>query len=390
MIAEAPGASGGSGTQKIALRYRELDSLRGLAALSVVLAHYVHLFPQSESQDFCNRYWFLWHTPLHALWAGAEAVMLFFVLSGFVLSMPFLRGDVPVGSFLIKRVLRIYPAYWAACSLAFVCRAVIGDSSPLHGVSDWFNGIWSSPVTPAYAWHQYLLVGSWDNGDLFPVVWSLVHEMRISLLFPLSIVPGIRYAARLAVAAVPVAYVTGAGALFVSRRLLHGTTDYADTLVYVPAFLLGAGLAYYHVALVRLWSGLGVAAKAVVLLLAVSAYTLRYWCWPHSVASVWIGGFTAMLACCVYIIAALGGRWIGAALCLRPLVVLGDWSYPVYLTHTIVLTTMVRTLWPRLPAAWAILPVSFAITLCLSMLMHRYLELPFIQAGRALSRKLQP
>ncbi|WP_410805811.1 acyltransferase family protein, partial [Paraburkholderia sp. SIMBA_053] len=72
-------------------RYLELDSLRGLAALSVLFYHCLRIFPSLDvgAPDFANDSdnWFinaLLNTPLRILWSGHESVILFFILSGFV------------------------------------------------------------------------------------------------------------------------------------------------------------------------------------------------------------------------------------------------------------------------------------------------------------------
>jgi len=70
-------------------RFEQLDSLRGLAALSVVVNHFLNILPGIF--DNPNDFWFLKYTPLHLFWAGHEAVIFFFVLSGFVLSLQFFK-----------------------------------------------------------------------------------------------------------------------------------------------------------------------------------------------------------------------------------------------------------------------------------------------------------
>src|SRR5438105_12280270 len=94
-------------------RFRELDSLRGLAALIVVFHHFFWMwfYHQTERTDPA----FLLFYPLIA---GHESVILFFLLSGFVLSVPYLRGrSQPYGTFLLRRVLRIYCPYFFALVL---------------------------------------------------------------------------------------------------------------------------------------------------------------------------------------------------------------------------------------------------------------------------------
>lgn len=73
-------------------RISELDSIRGLAALSVVLCQILNIFPPLPK--------ILSYTPIRIFW---EAVVLFFVLSGFVLSIPFIRTtNFSYTGFLIK------------------------------------------------------------------------------------------------------------------------------------------------------------------------------------------------------------------------------------------------------------------------------------------------
>jgi peptidoglycan/LPS O-acetylase OafA/YrhL len=99
-------------------RFVELDALRGVAACTVVLHHLAQAY-SFESP------WYL-----RPLVAGHEAVILFFTLSGFVLSLPFWnRGsNGPYGQYLIRRFFRIY----VRCTLA-ECTACLYRSTLLNG-----------------------------------------------------------------------------------------------------------------------------------------------------------------------------------------------------------------------------------------------------------------
>lgn len=78
-------------------RYRELDALRGIAAIMVVLFHY------------------------SLLQIGTAGVDLFFVISGFVILMSV--SKVKSGKeFIINRVSRLYPTYWFCVTLTFICK----------------------------------------------------------------------------------------------------------------------------------------------------------------------------------------------------------------------------------------------------------------------------
>ena len=80
-------------------RMHSLDGLRGVAALVVVVHHLLLTLPWFADRvglgqlGTKGQFTFSWHnlfeyTPLHILYGGTEAVVIFFVLSGFVLINP--------------------------------------------------------------------------------------------------------------------------------------------------------------------------------------------------------------------------------------------------------------------------------------------------------------
>ena len=59
------------------------------------------------------------YTPLRLLVDGEAAVILFFVLSGYVLALPFIAGtQLTYGRYLVKRICRIWLPFAAAILLA--------------------------------------------------------------------------------------------------------------------------------------------------------------------------------------------------------------------------------------------------------------------------------
>ena len=77
-------------------RVEQLDSLRGLAAMSVVVSHHLLVFPAVfeafKSKTPGPDEALLLLPPVYIFWAGHCAVVLFFVLSGYVLSLPVFDG----------------------------------------------------------------------------------------------------------------------------------------------------------------------------------------------------------------------------------------------------------------------------------------------------------
>jgi len=86
------------------IRYQELDSLRGIAALSVVLFHFTFGYDNGFNIISDNRFYFRY---------GYLGVHLFFLISGFVIFMTLEKTKKPI-DFIVSRFSRLYPAYWAA------------------------------------------------------------------------------------------------------------------------------------------------------------------------------------------------------------------------------------------------------------------------------------
>src|ERR1700749_4209502 len=152
-------------------RYRQLDSLRGLAALSVFLAHFISL---KIAAPLLNT---LHQTPLGILCNGTAALMLFCVLSGFVLSLPFENKARPLKptEFFIKRIVRIYPAYIFAILLAVVLKQFVFDKNGLAPYNDWLNNFWNwswDSHSPKEITKTLLLIGpDFNINYIDPPIW---------------------------------------------------------------------------------------------------------------------------------------------------------------------------------------------------------------------------
>lgn len=102
-------------------RFYEIDLLRFLAALSVVLYHYTYR-AYMEGHYSPVSYPVLGSFTKYG-WLG---VQLFFIISGYVVLMS--AAGKTVKQFLLSRITRLYPAYWAACTLTFAFMRSFGPS----------------------------------------------------------------------------------------------------------------------------------------------------------------------------------------------------------------------------------------------------------------------
>jgi len=112
--------------------------------------------------------------------SGREAVILFFVISGFVLSLGSpVTSPAQYVAFALRRIGRIYLPFVAAVALSGVCCMLfIGRSLPL---ADWYYSSWHEPVTLAIVLRELTLS---PTVTLNPSFWSLSYEIVISLMFP--------------------------------------------------------------------------------------------------------------------------------------------------------------------------------------------------------------
>lgn len=97
-------------------RFQEIDSLRGLAAISVVLFHYTTRYNEVFGHAT--------PAPFSVPW-GHYGVNLFFIVSGFVIFMTLNRTFRPF-DFVVSRFTRLYPAYWVAVTTTFVIVGWLG------------------------------------------------------------------------------------------------------------------------------------------------------------------------------------------------------------------------------------------------------------------------
>ena len=91
-------------------RYSELDALRGIAALGVVLFHYTSYFDYSIGHLGNFEFFSLADNP------GRYGVELFFMISGYVILMSLTRAQT-LKDFAISRFARLYPVYWIAVTI---------------------------------------------------------------------------------------------------------------------------------------------------------------------------------------------------------------------------------------------------------------------------------
>jgi peptidoglycan/LPS O-acetylase OafA/YrhL len=214
MLPDAAGSTGdgtGQGAGCRPPKFAYLDSLRGLASIIVVLAHYVGTFyPWAIfGQRYSQRCWlesWLQRPPFSLVTAGHFAVCLFFILSGYVLSIGFLVASPRKGDLLhaaLKRPVRLggLALFTVAVGYALMCAQLVGPNRISPAVTlPWLDTFWTQ--TPQ--WKQFLgdfLLAPLAHGTTYnPPLWTIHKELVGSYLvfgyvaLARRLSPNVRYA----------------------------------------------------------------------------------------------------------------------------------------------------------------------------------------------------
>jgi peptidoglycan/LPS O-acetylase OafA/YrhL len=318
-------------------RLTELDALRGIGALCVLIFHYStrfqELFPQAQ------------HVPF-SFPGGNYRVLLFFCISGFAVFFTLDRiRNVP--DFVINRVARLYPAYLVAMMLTLSIEylaqatqlligpaAILANFTMLQGFAflpEVDGAYWTLTVEIAF---YFCMISIWK--------WIGIRRLEPVLAAWLAL-----------------------------RWLFHVWPDMPERIImlfvlrYTPFFVIGM-LAY------RIWAGQRTWKQqtpyAALALLSVA--TMETWDMTL-VAIVLLLAFSALIV----------GRLRFIA--LRPLVWMGGISYSFYLIHQHVGFVVMLRMADAGYSPWLGFATAFLVALFLGTAINRLVERP---AGEAILR----
>lgn len=348
-------------------RVYALDGLRGLAALSVFFSHVAGLVPNFAESAVS-------HSILHIFWDGASAVTLFFALSGYVLSLPF-TGTAPkrlsLSGFLLTRLTRLYPAYWFALVISIELRHLVLQNNNLAMLSPWAASLWASPITPGtLVRHFFMVAPAINTTTIDPVIWSLVVEMKMSLIFPAIIFLVQRTSKPLY--ALPILSALVVLSLSFSR-------------LGVPTLFVEASyLANFGAELVAWALRLSITSKVALLAVALVGYE-----------NVWIvgdwgrrSGFVVGAGALLLILLTIALKPLSRLTTLSPSRFLGDVSYSFYLLHLPILLAVSSAVYPRFHSVVLCAAISLVIAVAASKIAFECIERPIQRYGKTLAGRL--
>ncbi|MEE3331392.1 MAG: acyltransferase [Myxococcota bacterium] len=338
-----------------------LDGLRGIAVLLVVLSHLsnleVHAIPLFDFRG-----------------TGKYGVYLFFVLSAFLLTRPFVTADRQIAEwsvwrrYAIRRVLRIFPLYW----LVLATNWFFTEIAPTQAFPTLSTELWKQ--------HMWMQAGK-------GLYWTIPVEFEYYLVIPVfALAVRATRGSLWAITALVVAVIAASSWLWPASQTPQNSLNLG---YYLPVFLIGSYAAVLdaHLPATRSprFDALVVACFALVALSFASvAGTLlgeapdKSW-QHHNYIGFGIVWSTLLLAT----LRSREDGWITRALSSVPLRLVGIISFSIYLWHVPILRALYML---EIPSAFATAWIVIAASVSASMLSYVCIERPFLHG--AIARKL--
>jgi peptidoglycan/LPS O-acetylase OafA/YrhL len=330
-------------------RYLELDSLRGIAVLAVVLYHYTFAY-DFHFKLFSDHKFYLYH--------GNLAVPLFFVISGFVIFLT-LEKSKKKTDFLVSRFSRLYPSYWVAMFVTIIfvtvfpvptlghytIKEIATNLTMLQG----FTKIrlidqvyWTLKMELTFYIIMYLL---YLNKLLSKIEWACLAWLAFSLISSIFKIPFKKY------------------------------LDVLFVLEYAPLFI--AGINFYRIKN----NGAGILNHIIIGLSFVVEVKWLLLMHPDEnyMSVILLAGIYVLF----YLFAYGRLSWINN----RVLLFLGSISYSLYLLHNVIGYSIIYRLRQYTDLQIVYVTIPFAFSIALATLMTFYIEKPAIKFIRSAYKK---
>ena len=328
-----------------------LDYLRGLCAFAIMIYHYLsYSYGSFDSGTFWGR-------------IGIYGVSIFYVLSGLTLYEVY-KLKFNAVDFYIKRLFRIFPLMWIV-----MLMTILLNYGKFTGYQIAINltGLFS-----VLGWDEAIGTG----------VWSIGNELFFYMIFPALLLASrsSRKWVFIAAAALPIAVY-----FWFAFQLLTPDLTMSEQRSYYFNPLNQAGLFVIGICLGRFSHRIDLSNAAWIGVLVASVLVFSFY--PSDgdrinlltgVNRVLFTGLTALICLSFYKLAIPGT--------IKPLSILGEASYSIYLVHPLVWTIMHRYGTKFLPSEAPFkVALCVLITLVVSYAIYVTYERFFIKLGRTAS-----
>lgn len=343
-------------------RFYEIDLLRFTAAFGVLLFHYTFRGGARDGRSVVT------FPELGVIFKyGYLGVDLFFIVSGFVVLLTAMNRNAR--EFVVSRVTRLYPAYWACVTVTLLAIMAFGD--------DRFSATLPQYLVNLTMLHEFVRVPSLDS-----VYWTLVVELKFYFLVFLVVAAG------------QIHRLQGfLGAWLAACLFLDVFEGYN-----VIRFFLFPGHSYFFIAgavSLLVWLH-GISASRVLLLAASYAGAMYFSIAVDSKAfaeffkvefdPLIIGLVISLCFGCFLLIAFRRTAWFNQ----RWFLTVGAMTYPLYLLHQNIGYLIFNAAAPYVPR-YVLLIATTALMLALAYAVHHWIErhgAPYLKRGMTRAMRL--
>ena len=348
-----------------------IDSLRGIAVLSVLIQHLLEQIVLTQTTG--SYYWGFQAVAGYYFNFGRFGVVLFFFVSGFVIPNSFPSSSTPIRDFVTSRFFRLYPAYWLSILLAVLIF----------------------PWTEARTAPLSQIVGNLTMFQMFfnvtnirTAYWTLAIELIFYISCVLLFAAGFLQRRMTAVGIVlVVAVLCTVASAFIGNRMVLRLMEVALNLT---AMFLGKVLRdtvierrlSWWQAVPCLIAYLAFALSVTLRLYGSTPYDEKTFFFGYSMASSYVGAalvFVAVCAVCDRV------HWPVSAF-------VGRISYSIYLMHAYVLTLIVYFFGAgATPLQWLAFSVAVTgLSIVVSWLTFEAIEKPMVAFGHKFRSRPRP
>lgn len=351
-------------SKNISNRIHYLDSMRGIAAIMVVFYHFISWHYANDIKFKLSAFVF----------NGSDAVSFFFVLSGLVLTLGLKKNiqDLNIWKYTYKRVFRLYPAYIVTVLINYIYWN--RNNFNLGLIKDM---LWNNSQN---LWQELLMLRA--NHNFYVPGWTLENEMALSLLMPFLVLAAVNNIKWL---------------YFIA---LLGFIMPSQISIFIFHFSIGTiiGMKFDQIKNFDFKNSIWFKYRYLILLLTIFFFSIRhieristfgpYYYKVMEYLRIDIFHYTG-LASAIILIFVINNINTQNFLNKRIFRFLGDISYSVYLCHWFVVVLIMnnwQTYLSYFPnfylGFFSLLVICLSITIFMSYLLYKYVELPFIRIAR--------
>lgn len=328
-------------------RFFELDALRGIAALIIVIFHFT--LGRNLSPYFN---------------LGCVGIDIFFILSGFVIYRSIENTNV-VRSFLLNRFSRLYPAYWCCLSITTLMTILQNQSIYYYSKSfEWTNNYLIKYLVNATMFQYFFSLRNID-GSYWTLTIELLFYGFIAILLLSKKIFNIEYIG-LGITLLCALYAIDPIA---NHAFFHKLLIACPLISYFNLFYAGIILFKMKAHKITL-------IRCILLLITYIIQCLLFKNCYYNALFISVNEYCILLACIyiTYILFVLNKlNFIAQSI----LVWFGKISYPLYLIHSFIgIHILIPFFEATTHSIWISLALSFSVIVFLASLINTYVEIP--------------